>query len=336
MKILRASWYVLVFALAVYGSGVIPAIIPALVPAASRQGSSTGKFQIATGSAPGAGNCATWDGSQNLIDSGIATCGGAGTSVNSFNTRTGAVTSVASDYAALISLADTIANRPAAGTAGRLFFPSDSWYSHLRDTGAAWTYYFGGRAVTPPVNASFSWVNQGSATVTAQTNGAITMDVPAAPGDSLHFYYLATPGTPYTRVWRVQNTILTGTASSSFSGVCFQETSSGKFICLYVGNAQNAAINVARWTNSTTFDVNSSFNSIGMVGLVGAPCITYRLGDTGTNLTFEYSGDNGGSWINLLTQSRSAYFTTGPDRIGIAIDPNSSTITASQTLLSVD
>jgi hypothetical protein len=91
-RFFRGSWYVLISGLALYGSGVIPAIIPAAVPAASRQGAATGKFQVASGSAPTAGDCATWDSSLNLVDSGIATCGGAGTAVNSWNGATGAVT----------------------------------------------------------------------------------------------------------------------------------------------------------------------------------------------------------------------------------------------------
>ncbi len=97
-------------------SGIIQAIIPAAVPSAFKQGSTGTKFQIATGSAPSAGNCATWNATGDLIDSGIATCGGAGTAVNSFNGRTGAVTPQSGDYtAALVTNAFDVSGNQALG-----------------------------------------------------------------------------------------------------------------------------------------------------------------------------------------------------------------------------
>lgn len=82
---------------ALWGSGVIPAIIPQAVPTANKQGNGI-KFQLAAGSTPTAGNCLTVDASANIADSGISTCGGAGTVVNSVFGRTGGVTAQANDY----------------------------------------------------------------------------------------------------------------------------------------------------------------------------------------------------------------------------------------------
>jgi hypothetical protein len=96
LKLLYAAILTTIF---VYASGVIPSIIPAAVPTAFKQGSTGTKFQIQTGSA-GVGNCPTWDAFGNLVDSGVATCGGAGGSVSSFNGRTGAVTPQSGDYSA--------------------------------------------------------------------------------------------------------------------------------------------------------------------------------------------------------------------------------------------
>jgi hypothetical protein len=252
-----------------------------------------------------------------------------------FTSGTGAFSCGTSGGGGSTITSGAIASRPAAGTAGAVYLPTDSFYDSLFDTGAAWQYYVRGRQVTPPVNANFTWSNQGSSTITAQTNGAITMSVPAAATDSLHYYYIATPATPYTKTFRFQTTFYN--VANIFSGVCFSESSSGKLICLYLGNGSNYAINVARWTNTTTFSANSLFGPNGLTGLSGSGApIAFRLGDTGTNLTYEISGDNGGSWITLFTEARGSFFTTAPDRVGIAIDNNNSTYTATQTLISVD
>lgn len=92
MRVFKVCWYIGVFALALMASGVIPAIVPQSVPAAFKFGSTGQQFQIATGSTPTAGNCATWDANHNLIDSGINLCGGSGgTAVNTWNGATGTV-----------------------------------------------------------------------------------------------------------------------------------------------------------------------------------------------------------------------------------------------------
>jgi len=73
-------YFAVVFMLALavgslFGSGVAPSIVPAAVATAFKRGSTGTLFQIGSGGAV-AGNCPTWDASGNLIDSGIAACGG--------------------------------------------------------------------------------------------------------------------------------------------------------------------------------------------------------------------------------------------------------------------
>ena len=59
---------------------------------------------------------------------------------------------------------DTYANRPAAGTPGRIFLPTDGVFLE-RDNGSTWDKFGPIWPMTPPVAADFpTWVNQGNAT----------------------------------------------------------------------------------------------------------------------------------------------------------------------------
>lgn len=231
----------------------------------------------------------------------------------------------ASDFPAIASIG-TIASLPAAGTNGHLYIPTDSYYSLLFDNGSAWKY-FGpdNQEITPPSNGSFSWVNQGSASVSAQTNGAIVMTAPGQTGDNIRAYLLSAPGTPYAKTFRVKLTQVSG--ANTFGGVGFYESSSGKFVFLAI---VNGGLSVFNFTNSTTFSaVDKNLCTDAGTYLI------LKLGDDGTNLTYSFSYDG----INFVSYSttRTHFFTTAPDKLGLLLDPNnSSTFSEILTLISVD
>jgi hypothetical protein len=345
IKWAKVSWYVLITGLALYGSGVVPAIVPALVPATGKQGNGS-LFQLAAGSSPTAGNCATWDASKNLIDSGIATCGGSGTAVNSVFGRTGAVTAQSGDYSySQISSAPTsstgaIASRPASSLAGNLYFPTDSYYTVLRDNGSTWDYFLYGQKLTPPVAGNFTFANQLSTTATAQTNGAITLAYPASgttSGDNLSFYYFAAPGTPYTKTFRfipAWNTI--DASRNERTGVCFEESSTGKVIIFDVGVSTTPFMEVNKYTNFSTF--SAVYTQVAASPPNWIRLISLRVSDDGTNLTWQWSSD-GQNFLRFDQRARNDFFTTGPDRVGACLQSinNSGAFgTTYMTLVSVE
>lgn len=58
----------------------------------------------------------------------------------------------------------------------------------------------------------------------------------------------------------------------------------------------------------------------------------FRIADNGTNLTYYISGD-GQNFIEIFTEARGAFFTTGPDEIGFCVDVNNTDFEAGINLV---
>ena len=93
---------------------------------------------------------------------------------------------------------DTYANIPAASEDGALFFPSDG-FEMYRDDSAAWTGWGSIFPLTEPPSAGWSWVNQGTASVSS-TAGGIEIYAPGVGADlANHKCRVRTaPAPPYT------------------------------------------------------------------------------------------------------------------------------------------
>lgn len=354
---------VLALASGLWSSGVIPSIIPQAVPPIYRQGSTGTKFAIATGNFT-AGNCNTTDANGNLVDSGIGTCGGAGTSVNSWNGATGAVTyttqsagsnltnrlklnftgalsavdnagTQATDVSVAGASSGAIASRPAAGTAGRIYIPTDSWYDLLFDTGSTWQYYRLGKLITPTTTGVFSaWVNQNGSTLTAQTNGALLLSVPVQPsGQSLSVRTATLPVGSFTRTFRFQCTLTQ--LNDNQCGVGFRESGTGKLVMLEVRSSA-AAFVVRKWTSATS--LSADYATAGDYRQVnsGMAHFCFRIGIAGSNTTFEYSADNGQNWEMLVNVAQNDFFTTGPDQLAFGAASSNATWTVGMVLISMD
>ena len=236
----------------------------------------------------------------------------------------------------------SITTLPASPASGQLYLPTDSVYEALIYTGSAWEYHFRGTAATPPNNSTFALFNNGDgkASVAAQTNGAITLTCTTnGSADSIHAYEYAAPGTPWSAVFRLRGIAFT---NYNNSGISLRESITGKietFGLSFTGTG-NASLQIGEWTNATTF--YTSVYTINAGGfLSGDLDLTLRVSDTGIsgNLTWEFSADNGISFTTLATQSRTTFFTAGPDKIGIYINANttgSGTQPNSLTLISIN
>ena len=246
-----------------------------------------------------------------------------GAPVTSVNGQTGAVQATATG---------AIASLPGAGSTGRVYFPTDSLYEILRDNGSGWDYFYRGQKVTPPNNASFATNNACTSMVTAQTNGVITIACPSNGGsDSLRSYEISAPSTPWTRTFRFNSYFPTDNGDGTSAGLILRESGTGKIMTYWFLQSAGGKLSVAEWTNTTTFsstvnsfDPNASNN--------GSWC--FQLSDAGGvagNLTFAFSADNCVSTITQATVARNAFFTTGPDKVGIVVNPK--TRAASLTLI---
>jgi hypothetical protein len=66
-----------------------------------------------------------------------------------------------------------------------------------------------------------------------------------------------------------------------------------------------------------------------------APYQIFKVGDTGTNLTYAVSTD-GINFLEVFSQARGAFFTTAPDQVGVYANANNASFAALCALVSVD
>ena len=219
-----------------------------------------------------------------------------------------------------------IASLPSAGSAGRIYYATDSVYDAIRDNGSSWDYFYRGSKVTPPGSQSFSFVNQGSATATQQTNGVLVLSSPSnGNADNLRMYVFTAPATPWTRTFRIRPLI----AANNFNlaGICMRESATSKIITFgqaHVstnGGPDNDQLSVVYWTNSTTHNTDLDLNGMEIL----ATELTLQIADDGTNISFKYSNDNGITYLSFFSELRGAHFTTGPNQIGLVVNPNNAT-----------
>lgn len=207
-----------------------------------------------------------------------------------------------------------LANLPATlQKAGQRYQTTDAVYDYIFD-GSVWRAIYGSRIVIPPIAANFSWVNQGTASVTS-ANGARTISGPGAAGTNCRVQVASAPGsTPWTCDALVS--IITQNGSPR-AGFILRESATGKMLSCGAGGAGTYVIDIDRWASATSFSTTSgAYSSTTPVFSNG---FWVRGADDGTNVKFFISPD-GFTWVEIYSESRTAFFTTAPDQVGIFFD----------------
>ncbi|MBN2132406.1 MAG: hypothetical protein JW741_23090, partial [Sedimentisphaerales bacterium] len=203
-----------------------------------------------------------------------------------------------------------IADRDAAGQAGRLYLPTEGFLA--RDSALEWERMPYHR-FTPPVIGDFSWVNQGSATVTDR-KGMTVLETPSvASGENLRVLVKSAPATPYdiTVAMMASGPIYTTSLVTPQFGFCCRESSSGKLLTYGFGfNSYPFRFQYAQMTSPTSLSG----------GVVDVPAMSHwplwlRFSDDGTYRRVYVSGD--GVKFNLAVgeESRAAFLTA--DEVGV-------------------
>ena len=214
------------------------------------------------------------------------------------------------------------ASRPAAGTAGNLFLPNDG-YVVERDSGTAWVPWGPLFPFTAPVSGDFSWVNQGSATVST-TNGGVYLFAPAVSGENLKIRIKSAPSTPYTITAAFIHTRFYGTGN--WAGLCFRESSTGLLHTFgFTGNLSLYSSKFPGPTSSPTHYTNW--------GITGSTPLFLRIQDDGTNRICSASHD-GQNFMTMHTVTRLDYLTGGADQVGFFVNTNNATLGTGMNLLS--
>lgn len=266
------------------------------------------------------GNGTTWQ------TKALPSCSGATTdkllynaSTNTFSCGTdgsGGVSSGATVYTSAFT------SPPGSPASGDVWVPNNG-VAFYRYSGSAWTGWGPVYPFTDPTQYSWSWVNQGGATVDA-SSGGIVINAPIDSGaDQIRARVKTVPSTPYTITAAVVPNIVNN--GFAMSGIMIRDSVSGK-IELFGLQTHQLVVKTysgpAAWTG-TPFGINNTW---------WHPIMWLRIADDGTtNRTFSLSFDGKG-WVQVYQEARTTYLTA--DQVGFLADSNSSSYNAATTLLS--
>jgi hypothetical protein len=219
----------------------------------------------------------------------------------------------------------TFANLPAA-TAGVVRYDfTDSPYSHAISDGSAWHYFYpgAGEIQLPPVS-SLTWVNQGSAT-SSSTQGPLSIAIPGSGTDNLRVMEMNYPTPPFTVKALVQtfgynvDYMWGGSISIRDSGT----SSTAKLLTFGTSYQTTLFFCRTNWTNQTTYSASAPIGGGVFRVFSGSMPIWHKLEDDNTNFTYSISYNNGASWIQIISESRTAFLGT-PTKLGFGANSRNS------------
>lgn len=266
---------------------------------------------------------ATASANSKLLGSGAS---GSGASYAELTLGTGLTmsgTTLNGSSASAFCLSDTYANLPAAGTAGRLFYPSDGAGYHLRDNGATWDLWVNDYGPFNPNLADFTtWVNQNSWTIDTAHGFQQLAHVNASGSDALTCRMKSTGGlTTWTMTLGFRYNSPPGSVARF--GIFLRESGSGKIMTFMLDGISDGVVTGKPKMNVFTWSSTSAFNAI--VGndyiVLGAwpQPVMIRLRANGTTFFFEYTID-GVYWYEYTRLTISGSYLAGYDQIGFGCD----------------
>ena len=187
---------------------------------------------------------------------------------------------------------------------------------------------------TAPLDSQFSWVNQGSATVTVRSDPTrIYLSTPASNNSSLRIRKKAAPAAPYTvNVW-FYPVVNIASSGNPGVGILFRNSSNqravGLMVYYYGGSANLFELGVLRYNNPTSW--NATMYSERLPLGVSGVCVGLSR-DGSNNLRFTYSLD-GEDFVNYYTETVAAWCGT-VDEIGFFVDAPDNTNPAGLLLTS--
>lgn len=208
---------------------------------------------------------------------------------------------------------DTYANLPATCATGDRHFTSDSIYEFLCTATNTWTAFHQGTKVTIPPSASWAWVNQNTATVSA-AGGTQYITATDSGGDSNNCR-VRSISVPYT-LTAVVRTSVPPPGSSLSAGIALRESGSGELI-VFANFNQGGAYNirVTTWNSPTSFA--ALLDSTGIS--IGQDLFYLRVVNNSTNRIFYASFDRGINWEELFSHASGTFLTE--DQAGFCVLP---------------
>lgn len=202
--------------------------------------------------------------------------------------------------------ANLIATTPSDGTIG---FPTNGFDLLQYDSG--WRHWGPIYPFTAPDDSSFSWINQGGASVNT-TNGGIYLLAPGGgSGANLRMRQITAPATPYTITAYLLPTFLEKSFHSY--GMFFRENGTGEIHVFDVVGDSTGAGSPSTLMRSSKFSSPTAFSADYQTARVIQPIHWFQISDDGANRICRYSG-NGQHWISFHSIGRTDFLTA--DRVG--------------------
>lgn len=167
-------------------------------------------------------------------------------------------------------------------------------------------------AFVRPPSSGWAWINQGTASVTTQSNGGIYLLTPADTTTNLRLRERTAPATPWTVTAHLTPTVLEKSFHSY--GLFFREDGTGEIhvfdvvgVGTAVGTSTYTVLRSAKFTSATAF--SAEYTSV----TTTVPLRWMRISDDGANRICSYSAD-GVNWIAFHSIGRTDFLTA--DRLG--------------------
>jgi hypothetical protein len=208
-------------------------------------------------------------------------------------------------------------SEPGSPASGDLYLPNDG-ATIERYSGSAWVPWGPLWPFTSLAGPSWSWVNQGSATLTDLGSAHVLYTAGTTGSPSLRMRVKTVPSAPYTATLAC---IFNVASSNTQCGLCLYDGTKVLTLGFYA-NGSSPAVYAGKYTTTTAF---SAWYTGGALATLDAyffsgPCLWLRLRDDGTTRYYDISND-GITFRNLASISRTDFAT--PTHVGFFVDSNS-------------
>lgn len=229
------------------------------------------------------------------------------------------------NVAGLMHLSGTLAARPAAGVAGRIYFPDDG-LAIYRDNGTDWEGWGPIRKMTPPDESQFSWVNQSTSTLDTTRGYSALQTAPGTGGRNIRLRVTTAPVPPYV----LTAAVLMRKLADDETGVLFRNSGSGHFT-QFKWYRETTSRSPALWITTNTSPQTATANAKSQLVTPPLGPLWMRLEDDGVNRKYSFSAD-GYHFVEVLSEPRTTFMT--PDQIGYGASTTAAGDTSTISVLS--
>lgn len=202
------------------------------------------------------------------------------------------------------NLTNLAASRPAASQPGRLYLPTDESVI-LRDSGSAWHPFGPIARLWNPNDQSWSWGNQGAATLTTREFSQTILFTNPGSGSGLLVRQKTPPTPPYTitALFQIMGTL------SDFQNAClgFRNSSDNKEKWIRCWNAYGST-NVIYVSKAASWGTSGSSNPASSNIPVFPLMLWLQIEDDNTNHFYRYSLD-GINFLQVFTDGRTNHMS---------------------------